>query len=304
MRLQSALGLVIAMIPVVVTAQQFMRDIGPPVDPTTRFEVVAIKAIDTATGQVLMRAVPGRFESQVPLGVLLRQALQKADYQVVGAPGWVDTERYAITAKVPEGVSPLAISVLLMNLLKDRFQLRTHVETRDLPIFNLVLARSDGRLGPELKATAEDCRQTIEARNASVKALASAQSGPPAALPAIPGPNDPVPCGFLRTPPGQVSGRGWTIAQIMTPMADVVGRPVVDKTGLTGLYDVNLKYAHDGRATGLLGLLGASVPVPDVDPDAPSIFTAVQEQLGLKLESARGPVEVVVVDKLERPALD
>ena len=75
----------------------------------------------------------------------LRQALQKPDYRIVGAPGWIDTERYAITAKKPEGLPPAAQSVMLLNLLKDRFQLRMHLETRELPIFNLVMARADGR---------------------------------------------------------------------------------------------------------------------------------------------------------------
>src|SRR4030095_17100373 len=104
--------------------------------------VVATKAFSDASGQVLMRMTPGRFESSVPVGLLLRQALQKPDYQIVGAPGWMDTQRYSIIAKPPEGVPPTAISVMLANLLKDRFQLAAHLDTREQPIYPLFLART------------------------------------------------------------------------------------------------------------------------------------------------------------------
>jgi len=113
MRVQSAAVVAIAIVPMMAAAQQFLPNFGPPVDPNTRFEVVAITAFDGGSGQVLMRMTPGRFDSTVPVGTLLRQALQKPDYQIVSAPGWVDSERYSIVAKAPEGVPPAAISVRL-----------------------------------------------------------------------------------------------------------------------------------------------------------------------------------------------
>jgi uncharacterized protein (TIGR03435 family) len=288
-------------------AQQFMPSLGPPVDPNTRFEVVAIKGFDESySGQVLMGMTPGRFESRLPVGVLLRQALQKADYQIVGAPGWMDTQRYSITAKPPEGVPPTAMSVLLANLLKDRFQLATHLETREQPIFHLVMARPDRRLGPNIKPTSAECQATMEERLAAAKAPAAGRGGPPPSLPSIPGPNDPLPCGFVRNPPGRAGASGYAVTQLLTTLSDLTSRPVVDKTGLTGLYDYTLKYAPEpGRPPGLLGLLQPpGAPPQAIDPDAPSLSVALQEQLGLKLESARGPVEVVVIDKLEKPTLD
>ena len=139
--------------PVVAAGQQFLPTVGPPTDPNTRFEEAAIKPLDGWNGQLLMQMTPGRFESYVSVSVVLRQALQKPDYQIVGAPGWVDSERYSITAKVPEGVPLTAMAAMLTNLLKDRFQLATHLETRDRPIFDLVVARPDGKLGPNLKPT-------------------------------------------------------------------------------------------------------------------------------------------------------
>jgi uncharacterized protein (TIGR03435 family) len=294
------------MVPVLAAAQQFLPNFGPPVDPDTRFEVAAIKAFDQAvSGPVLMRTTPGRFEATVPVGLLLRQALQKPDYQIAGAPGWMDTQRYSITAKPPEGVPPAAMSVLLLNLLKDRFQLTTHLETRDQAIFHLVMARNDGRLGPALKATSAECQATLAERLAA--ATAAAGRGGPPPLPPLPGPNDALPCGFVRIPPGLVAGSGRTIAELARgTLSDLTGRPVIDKTGLMGLYDFTLKYSPElGRvASPLLALLSPGAPAPPVDPDAPSLSVALQEQLGLKLEGARGPVEVVVIDKLEKPTLD
>ena len=306
MLIRGAAVFVIALVPVIAAAQQFMpAPPGPPVDPNTRFEVVAIKRYADTGNPVLMRMTPGRFESQLPLGLLLRQALQKADYQIVGAPGWIDTERYSISAKPPDGVPPAATTVLLVNMLKDRFQLAMHLETRELPIFHLVMARADGRLGPDLKPTSAECQAIIEARIAAAKAAAGTPAGPPPPLPPLPGPNDPLPCGFVRNPAGVLGGSGRTIAEMLRMLSDLVGRPVIDKTGLAGLYDFSLKFAPESAGSNtMLRLLSPGLPPPAVDPNAPSLSVALQEQLGLKLEGARGPVEVVVIDRFERPTLD
>jgi uncharacterized protein (TIGR03435 family) len=302
MRLQSAAVFVIAMVPVMTAAQQFLA--APPgaaVDPNTRFEVAAIKVGD-ASGQMMVRMMPARFDAtNVPAGLLLRQALQKPDYQIVGLSGWADTERYSINAKAPDGTPPAAMNVLLLNLLKDRFGLATHLETRELPVFNLVMARADGRLGPDLKPTSAECRAILAERAAVMKTAAA--GGPPPPLPSFPGPNDPLPCGFLRTPPGSMAGSGRPIAQIVPTLADFVGRPVIDKTGLTDRYDFSLKFIPTGRVAGPFGP-PPGAPEPVVDPDAPSLFTALQEQLGLRLDNARGPVEVVVIDRFEKPTPD
>jgi uncharacterized protein (TIGR03435 family) len=304
MRRQTVITFVIAMVPVVTAAQQFLTaNAATPIDPNTRFEVASIKPIADSSGPILMRMLPGRFESQVPIGVLVRQALQKADYQMIGAPGWINTERYAIVAKPPDGVAPAAMRVMIANLLRDRFHLETHVETRELPIFNLVIARPDGRLGPNLKVTSPECQAEIAER-----AAAAQRGDPPPPLPtSFPGPNDPQPCLFLTTPVGIINGTGRTIAQLIPTLADLVARPVLDKTGLTGPYDFRMKYAPEpGRVAGLLGVFGQSAGAPPapIDPDAPSLSVALQEQLGLKLESARAPVEVVVIDRMEKPTFD
>jgi uncharacterized protein (TIGR03435 family) len=235
-------------------------------------------------------------------------ALQKPDYQMIGAPGWIDTEFYTIMAKAPDGMPPGALTTMMLNLLKDRFQLATHLETRELPIFHLVLAHTDGRPGPDLKPTPADCQATVAARDAALQAAAAGRGAPPP-MPPLGDLKAPPPCGFGRLLTGDVAVSGRTIAQFVTTLSEWVGRPVIDKTGLTGLYDFTLKFAPEGvRAAGPMGptltLRSAQVPAAPVDPDAPSLSTALEEQLGLKLESARGPVEVVVIDRLERPTPD
>jgi uncharacterized protein (TIGR03435 family) len=301
---RNAAVLMIALVPVVAAAQQFLAaPPGAPVDPNTRYEVVAIKAGE-GNGPVSMRYTPGRFEAtNMPLGILLRQALQKSDYQIVGLPGWTDTARYSIRATAPEGLPPTANTTMLLNVLKDRFQLVTRSEIRELPIFNVVIARTDGRLGPDLKRTPAECVAIIEERIAAAKAAAG-RGGPPP-LPPLGDPNGPPPCGFQRIGPGLAAGSGRTIADLVPMLADFVSRPVIDKTGLTGMYDFTLKFAPESSGTpGVLGLLSPRPQAPAVDPNAPSLPAALQEQLGLKLEGARGPVEVVVIDKFERPTLD
>jgi len=120
--------------------------------------------------------------------------------------------------------------------------------------------------------------------------------------------NNP-PCGSMGQGPGISSGGGMPIAQLVTLLSQQTGRPVFDKTGLTGIYDFTLKYAPDSAQGG--GPLGgrAGGPPPGApplptDPDAPNIYTAIQEQLGLKLDNQRGPVDVTVIDRIEKPALD
>ena len=105
--------------------------------------------------------------------------------------------------------------------------------------------------------------------------------------------------------PGRIIVGGQPIANIGTGLANQVGRPVIDKTGLTGNYDFELSFMPEGRGGGPVGPLPPGVPdLPAIDPNAPSLFTALQEQLGLKLESGRGPVEVVVIDSAQQPTED
>jgi uncharacterized protein (TIGR03435 family) len=265
----------------------------------------------------------GRFEAvNVPVRLLIRQALQLPDYQIVGEPDWTATTRYSVIAKPPDGFAPNAMSVMLANLLRDRFKLTTHTETRELPIFTLVLARDDKRLGPELKETSAECQATIAARRGGAGGRGRGEAaagrgdlvgvgrgGPPVGAPPPPPPFDPsapLLCGGFRIVSGTGNASGQSMAQIVPLLSRLTGRPVVDKTGLTGLYDFSLKFAPDPSlaAAGPFGPAPPGAQPAPVDPDAPNIFTAVQEQLGLKLNGGRGPFEVTVIDRLEKPVVD
>jgi uncharacterized protein (TIGR03435 family) len=271
---------------------------GPPVDPNQQFEAASIKAADPSAVGGRMMMAPGRVEmSGLPVRILLRQALRVQDYQIIGVPDWATTERFAIVAKAPDGAPPNAMPVMLLNLLKDRFKLATHTETREMPIFHLVLARSDGRLGPNLKATPQECQSAISARRGGPGAGPAGRGGPPDF-------NQPSPCGTMRIGPGLANASGQPIAGLVQMLSQFTGRTVVDKTGLSGLYDFDLKYALDPGQNGPLGPAPPGAPVPPADPDAPTLVTAVQEQLGLKLENQRGPVDVIVIDHIERPSTD
>ena len=217
-------------------------------------------AINMTLWQILAIAYPvdGRFRDEI---------------QLTGGPGWINSDRFDIIAKA-EGSPQLdtnkpgstvtdvdreaveRIRLMLRRFLAERFKLRLHHETRQLPIYELVIEKSGGGFGRELRKAAADCGRD---------------------------------CGSIRRMgPDKIVGAAVSIGSLAHSMSDWVRRTVVDKTGITGPMDFTLTWALEGAT----------------DSDAPSIFTAVQEQLGLKLVPARGPVEVLVVDSAERPLPD
>ena len=174
----------------------------------------------------------------------------------------------------------------MQALLQERFKLATHPETRPLPIYALVLARADGKLGPQLRPSAVNCAETIRGRGA----------GPMTP----PGRGERPPCGMMMRPGGIVAG-GTPIAQLIQPLAMMTRRTVVDRTNLQGNFDVDLTFTPDQMPA---GAPPPGVTLPPIDPNGPSIFTALQEQLGLKLEAQTAPVSVIVVDHVEPPTPD
>ena len=192
--------------------------------------------------------------------------------RVLDGPGWIAVERYDLDATMKETASFDDTRAMLRTLLRDRFSAAVHVEQRDLPVYFLTLARQGGAFGPGLE------RGTIDCNDPAARKAAAATSGAR---------SDRMLCGFADSN-GTLEGGGITmdtLAQILTSPA---GRPVLNRTELPGSYNVALKWTP---------ALGTDTPAGD----AVSIFTAVQEQLGLRLESATAPLDVVVVDRLERP---
>jgi uncharacterized protein (TIGR03435 family) len=272
--------------------------------PLPRFEVASVKPSTGPTGE---RGQPGgRYSATRTVKFFIADAfffgtpLQMS--RVIGGPEWIDSARYEINAQAttpwlpsPDG-PPRELFLMIRSLLQDRFKLKTHVETRELPVYELVLARSDGSLGPQLRQSTVDCDALIAAVRAG---------GPPPPRQ----PNEPPPCGAMRGPARILAG-GLPMAQfanmLTLVMADANGpagrddaRMVIDKTGLSGRFAFTLAWTPER-------IPEASPPpgIPPIDPNGPPLVTALQEQLGLKLQAARSRMDVVVIDSVEQPTPD
>jgi len=216
----------------------------------------------------------------VTLHGLIREAYGVEDDQISGAPNWLNSERYDIEAKADKSVADEMQNLsfdqrlveyrrMLQALLGDRFQLTLHRETKELPVYALVIAKK----GPKLQET-------------------------------HPGDHDPTGMTFGS---GLLKGEGVPIALLVRHLSQQqLGRPVLDKSGLTGKYDFTLKWIPDDRRAPLFKGTEAGQQdtgsAPSAESSGPSIFTAIQEQLGLKLEPQKGPVEILVIDHVERPS--
>jgi uncharacterized protein (TIGR03435 family) len=255
--------------------------------PLPSFEVASVRPTTAGPpapgvwGGIELRFTPGGGFSanNATLGSIIRLAYGLRDFQTVGAPAWVDTERFDIQARAPQGAVQNDAPQRLQSLLADRFALKAHRETRTGQIYALVLARANGSLGPRLR------QSQVE----SPGGAGGGQCTPPG-------------------PPGPINMRlcGVTMAQFVERMLPMyAGRRVVDKTGLTGGFDLALYFDNRplpgvGPGGGLPARPQADAPAAP-DPDVVSIFTALEEQLGLKLVSQTGPIEVLVIDHVERP---
>lgn len=241
-----------------------------------RFEVASIKPNNSGSDNSARNlGANGRlvFEN-FPLRQLIIAAYDIQAFQLLGGPAWINNERFDVEARAAATTPLPQMYLMLRSLLADRFRLVVRQEKRQLPVYALVKARSDGGLGPRMKASAVDCGPTGRGRGAPAP---ESPPGPPAG------------CRALITPSG-VSFEGQTTAQLATVLGMALRQTVIDKTGLVGGFDLQLSFSPD------------SAPAPD--PNLPSLFTALQEQLGLKLESTHAPMEVVVIDSVDRPTPD
>jgi len=273
------------------------------------FEVASVKTNKGGPRMMMsMRTLPGRLEAtNLPLRMLITQAYRVPAYLMQGGPAWLDSDRFDLVAKAPDGSPPDRTMLMLRALLAERFKLVVHNETKDAPIYALVMARSDGKLGPKLTKTTDDCEAILAERRAAARARGP---GPVAFTP--PPPNEKPICTInMSAAPGtgglpvmRFRAGGQTLDSLTRQLASMVSRPVVDRTGLTGLYDFEIEFSPPrplSTAGGATATTGAA-PTAPLD-DGPTIFESVQ-QLGLKLESTRGPVEYVVIDSVERPIDD
>jgi len=256
---------------------------------TLRFEVASVKRNngDALKMFVLVpRFLPGgSFEAfGVTLGSVIRLAYGLQDFQMVGGPKWVDTDRFDIQVRGPQGATESEAPRRLQSLLAERFALKAHMERRNHPIYALVLARADRSLGPRLRRSQIDPKK-LEEQDAKM-------------LRENPATFTPLECGLAAG--RRLGDCGSTMAVLASRFPMYVGRMVVDRTGLTGAYAYDLRFG-DRLVPGAGPGGGFPFPIAPPDPDAPSLFTALQEQLGLKLEAQTGRVEVLVIDQVEQP---
>jgi uncharacterized protein (TIGR03435 family) len=248
------------------------------------FDVASIKRNLSGSEGSRGRIQPGGRVSftNEPLRRMILDAYQLQDFQLVGGPDWVSTDRWDIVAKA-EGDPPISRVVEMMRtLFADRFKLVAHREMRDAPIYALVIGKSDRQLGAQLHPSSTDC--------AALAADARTRGGTPP--PTI---NGRVSCG-MNTNNGYLEANAVTMGVFARRISTIAGRTVVDRTGLTGNFDLTLRWTADASS-------GGDRVAPTGD-DGPTFFTAVQEQLGLKLESQRGPVEFLVIESVEHPIED
>ncbi len=276
-----------------------------PQNDRPKFEVASVRPNTADDGKIMIGIQPGgRFNAvNVPLWDLIRQAYSLQRSQLIGGPDWLQTARFDIVAKaegdIPRagpGSAPGPLNFMMQDLLEDRFKLKAHRETRDMPIYALMLARSDKKPGQGLRPSTADC----EAFRGRGRIGAGGPGGPGGPQRGMLAPGERPTCGMM-VGPGQVVAGGIPIAQLALMLSQFTQRIVVDRTGLTGNFEIDLTFTPDRLPQ---GPLPPGVQLPSIDPNGPSIFTAIQEQLGLKLESERGPVEVLVIDHVERPAPD
>ena len=242
---------------------------APPAaaDQRPRFEAASVKPNNSPDAGINNRFSPGRFAYvNTPLEVFISNAYRFPSDRIVGVPDWARREKFDITATHnPEYASFSPQQLaMLQRLLEERFSLQTHRETREMPVYELVKVRADG-FGPQLRVSNIDC----------VSATA-----------------DKAQCG-TRINSGIIEGKfvRWQVVVAQLPSA--VARAVIDKTGLNGTFEMKLEWNPNPVTA------AAATPGERID-----IFTALQEQLGVKLQPARAPLEVLVIDKLERPTPD
>jgi uncharacterized protein (TIGR03435 family) len=255
------------------------------------FDVVSIKKSDATTPGGGMRTRPdgGVTMTNQPIRSIILSASPVQTREVIGLPDWASTERYDVSVKPPEGATRDQIKEMWRAMFEERMKLAAHVEQRERDVYSLVLARSDGRLGPELKKSTLDCGPR------------PAGSPPPPPPSGPPSPKDFANrCGMMMGPNVIVSG-GMPMNNLAASLYGMVGGEVENQTGLDGFYAITLSFSRQRPAAAPLAATPGAATV-GVSDDLPDIFTALQEQLGLKLVRGRKTMPVFVVDHIERPA--
>jgi Protein of unknown function (DUF3738). len=252
-----------------------------------QFEVASIKLADPNDLRNQRQVTPGGRVTLTNLTLkdMIALAWEVQLFQISGGPAWVSSVHYHLSAKSENRTQWSEVALMIQSLLADRFQLAIHRETRELPIYALVLAKKDRKLGPGLTKSKEGgCRE----RDLSKPATAPEPGKPPSMW-----------CGQMMMSFRHVRAAAVPLERLTQALSQVLGRTVTDKTGLTGNFEINLQWTPDENQA---MQLPPSVPQLPTDFAPVSIFAALQEQLGLKLESQKGPVEILVIERAVKPS--
>jgi len=247
------------------------------------FDVISIKP-DTSGGMgIRLNIAPGgTFRAEgVPLKLLMQEAYDVKESQIIGAPAWFNTDKYNIEAKSDEATAAEMtkldpdkrkdkMMLMIRSLLVERCKMTVHQDTKEMSILSMVVAKN----GPKLKASA------------------------PPDMSASPAPSPNGPFQGIRMRRGDLTGNAVSLSLLANTLSRQLGRTVVDNTGLTGVYDFELKWTPDENEGQMFNAPGSDT----VQTAGPTVFTAIQEQLGLKLESTKAPVAVWVIDHVEKPS--
>jgi uncharacterized protein (TIGR03435 family) len=289
------------------TAQEQAPAPPTPSETDVKFEVASVKkSAPTPNLQGIRFGLQpsGRFALPgLPVSALITMAYGIQRFQLIGGPGWLNTDRFDINAieedlPIPPTVpgTPTRMQLLMRSLLKERFALVLHKETRELPVSYLVMAREDRKLGERLRPSTVDC-QALFAERAK-----AARDGAPPTPPTPLKPGEIPQCGAMGGL-GRIAAGSIPMSNFASMLGGMLGRPIYDRTNLTGNFELQLDYTPDQMPQLPPGAtLPPGLTLPS--PDGPSLATALQEQLGLKLDNTRGPVDVFVVDSVEQPAPD
>jgi uncharacterized protein (TIGR03435 family) len=306
-------GVVVAAAVMVLVAAR--ADGQSPADSAAPFEVASVKpgispyeagrAAAAGGGNftfpfVGVRVQPGgRLIANTTLQGLILRAYGIKDYQLEGGPKWLTTDYFDISAKAERDTATEAdLNAMLRSLLSERFGLRVHVETRQASVFTLKI-RPDGKLGPGLKRTSAECERDLAERKTSGAAPRLPSPQPGGAPPKL----EPV-CGRTM---GMVNTRNATetyasggrpLSELVTKLSGDFKAPVIDQTGLTGLFDVLLEFESPRQFPGQ----PSGPDLNSTDPLPVPLPAALQQQLGLTLEKTTGPLPITIVDAAEPPS--
>jgi uncharacterized protein (TIGR03435 family) len=276
-----------------------------------KFEVTSVKPNMTGRGGLEDVPPTGRVSfTGVTFRTLMNAAYRVQAFQIIGGPAWLAVDRFDVQASPPpdfhpEPVKPCFVALcpetpvqtMMKGLLADRFQLKVHRETRELPVYDLMIAKN----GSKLKEVSEPSQAGPGSGPPPLPPPPPPGTAPPTTAAALPSPPPGVTMGF----PFAFAASGIKLRALGIFLEELLGRSVIDKTGLQGFYDLKFVFSREGIPgngfTPPPAGAGGGAGLNASDP-RPSIFTALQEELGLRLESGKGPVDVLVIDSVAKPA--